>query len=211
MELTGTAKRILDVSLDLFSRYGYASVSMEQIADAVGIKAPSLYKHFKGKQAIFDSILTLMDERYQKQAAGMRMHLQDGGTDTELFLSISEEDLLRKVEELVAFALHDEYDRKFRRLMASHQFSDDRIRRLFTERQVDLLIRYHTELFRRMIGAGVFVDGDAEMMALEYVSPVYTLIGICDREPEREAECLSLLRRHIRQFNDVYRTDRRNQ
>mgnify|MGYP003331199827 CR=1 FL=1 len=40
MELSGTKKKILDISLDLFSKYGYASVSMEQIAAAVGIKAP---------------------------------------------------------------------------------------------------------------------------------------------------------------------------
>ena len=30
-----------------------------------------------------------------------------------------------------------------------------------------------------------------------YVSPVLTLIGICDRQPEREAECLQKLREHV--------------
>ena len=33
-----------------------------------------------------------------------------------------------------------------------------------------------------------------------YVAPVITLIGICDREPEREAECLEKLRAHTELF-----------
>lgn len=30
-----------------------------------------------------------------------------------------------------------------------------------------------------------------------YVSPVLTLIAICDRQPERESECLEKLRQHV--------------
>lgn len=40
-----TKKRILDEALTLFSEKGYASVFVADIAKAVGIKAPSLYKH----------------------------------------------------------------------------------------------------------------------------------------------------------------------
>ena len=49
-----TKQRILLEALRLFSRKGYDAVSVEQIADAVGVKAPSLYKHYKSKQDIFD-------------------------------------------------------------------------------------------------------------------------------------------------------------
>ena len=33
-----------------------------------------------------------------------------------------------------------------------------------------------------------------------YVSPVLTLIGICDRQPEREGECLEKLKQHVHLF-----------
>ena len=33
-----------------------------------------------------------------------------------------------------------------------------------------------------------------------YVAPVLTLIGICDRQPEREGECLEKLSAHVRLF-----------
>ena len=52
-----TKQRILDEALRLFSQSGYDAVSVERIASAVGIKAPSLYKHFKSKQEIFDAIV----------------------------------------------------------------------------------------------------------------------------------------------------------
>ena len=50
MDTENTRQRILTEALSLFSKKGYEAVSVEQIAKAVGIKAPSLYKHYKSKQ-----------------------------------------------------------------------------------------------------------------------------------------------------------------
>ena len=52
-----TKEKILSKSLDLFSKYGYSDMSMENLAKEVGIKAPSIYKHFKSKKDIFDTIV----------------------------------------------------------------------------------------------------------------------------------------------------------
>ena len=59
MKQEDTKQRILDKALELFSTYGYDSVSVGQIAEAVGIRAPSLYNHYPGKQAIFDAIVAV--------------------------------------------------------------------------------------------------------------------------------------------------------
>ena len=58
-----TKERILNEALILFSEKGYSDVFVGDIASAVGIKAPSLYKHFKGKQEIFDSCVEKFSER----------------------------------------------------------------------------------------------------------------------------------------------------
>ncbi|MDY3007381.1 TetR/AcrR family transcriptional regulator, partial [Anaerococcus porci] len=50
-----TRELILDKALFLFSKFGYSDVSMKDIANEVGIKAPSIYKHFKSKEEIFDT------------------------------------------------------------------------------------------------------------------------------------------------------------
>ena len=52
-----TREKIFNVSVDLFSRYGYDRVSIRQIAKEVGIKESSIYNHFKSKESIIDSIL----------------------------------------------------------------------------------------------------------------------------------------------------------
>lgn len=48
---------ILEESVALFSRRGYAGVSMEDIGTAVGIAGPSLYKHFSSKADILSAAL----------------------------------------------------------------------------------------------------------------------------------------------------------
>ncbi len=50
-------ERIFDVSIDLFSEYGYDGVSIRQIAQNVGIKESSIYNHYKSKESILESIL----------------------------------------------------------------------------------------------------------------------------------------------------------
>ena len=51
-DLNSTKDRILDEALTLFSEKGYANVYVGEIAARVGIKAPSLYNHFKSKDEI---------------------------------------------------------------------------------------------------------------------------------------------------------------
>lgn len=81
-----TKKRILDEALALFSENGYGNVYVGQIADAVGIKAPSLYKHYKSKRDIFNAILTEMKSNYDRQAELLKMNGSDPSADAVFFL-----------------------------------------------------------------------------------------------------------------------------
>ena len=65
MKQEDTRQKILDKALELFSARGYDSVSVGEIATAVGVKAPSLYNHFASKQAIFDAIVESAAARYE--------------------------------------------------------------------------------------------------------------------------------------------------
>lgn len=51
-----TKQKILSEALTLLAEKGYSAVYVGEIAAAAGIKAPSLYKHFKSKQDIFNAI-----------------------------------------------------------------------------------------------------------------------------------------------------------
>ena len=56
-ERSGTKRRAQDVALELFSRDGYDSTSMREIAEELGVTKAALYYHFKGKEDIVRSIV----------------------------------------------------------------------------------------------------------------------------------------------------------
>ncbi|MCG6497151.1 TetR/AcrR family transcriptional regulator [Kitasatospora sp. A2-31] len=61
--------QILAVAADRFHRSGYHQVSMTDVAAGVGITAPALYRHFRGKPELLDRAVRLgLDEL----AAGLR-------------------------------------------------------------------------------------------------------------------------------------------
>jgi AcrR family transcriptional regulator len=52
-----TRERVLDASEALFAERGFAATSLGEIADDVGIRTPSLYKHFESKQALYEAVV----------------------------------------------------------------------------------------------------------------------------------------------------------
>lgn len=51
-----TKARILAEARIIFARKGYADASLREIAESVGIKAPSLYAHFPSKDALYQAV-----------------------------------------------------------------------------------------------------------------------------------------------------------
>lgn len=200
MRQEDTKKRILEKALELFAEEGYDAVSVGRIASAVGIKAPSLYNHYPGKQAIFDAIVEETAAEYETYTDTIDIHVQDAGKDIPVFSGITEDSLVEKVLQIFDYSLHDDSIRLFRRMMTIEQFRSSQLAELYTERYVDRIIAYHAGLFRSLIKAGEIRDGDPEILAMMYAAPVITLIGISDRQPEREAECRKRLEAHVRLF-----------
>ena len=64
--ITGTKDKIINASIVLFSDKGYSKVSVRDIANEVGIKAASLYSHFKSKEEILHSLYDYFFENQYK-------------------------------------------------------------------------------------------------------------------------------------------------
>jgi len=58
--------KVLAAALDVFLRYGYKRVTMNDIAEAAGISRPALYLVFENKEEIFKSVY----ERWVKETLG---------------------------------------------------------------------------------------------------------------------------------------------
>ncbi|MFT5575576.1 MAG: TetR/AcrR family transcriptional regulator [Bermanella sp.] len=54
---TDTRDRILDVAEDFFAQHGFPATSITDIAEAVGIKGPGVYKHYRNKLHIYECVL----------------------------------------------------------------------------------------------------------------------------------------------------------
>ena len=200
MKQEATRQRILDAALALFSARGYDSVSVGEIAKAVGIKAPSLYNHFPSKRAIFDAIVEATAAQYEADTDKIDIHVQNVTQDIPAFTEITADALVEKVRQIFLYSLHDENISRFRRMMTIEQFRSPELAALYSRRYVERVLDYHAGIFRALIAAGEIQAEDPDTLAMLYVAPVLTLIGVCDRQPERETECLARLEAHVRLF-----------
>jgi len=48
-----TKKKIAQIALELFTKYGYTQTSMRMIAEKAGISKPAVYYHFPDKESLF--------------------------------------------------------------------------------------------------------------------------------------------------------------
>lgn len=86
--------QILDAAAELFARFGFHGVGIDDIGGAVGISGPALYRHFRSKDAMLAEMLT-----------GISDKLLDGGR-TRVAAAPSSPDALRAlVRWQVEFAL----------------------------------------------------------------------------------------------------------
>ena len=203
-EFMDTKHRILDEALTLFSEKGYANVYVSDIAGRVGIKAPSLYKHYRNKRAIFDAIIDEMNHRFEQQAQALSISGTDPTADAEVYKNMDEEHLIKLGNDFFRYYLHDSYTKRFRKMLTLEQFQDQELARVYSQQYFDMPLSYQGMLLGLMVSQGLLVTGNVPIMTLQFYAPIYMLLTVCDREPSREQEALELLEGHIRQFDQLY-------
>lgn len=194
MDGTSTKDRILDAALTLFSEKGYDGVGVDEIAEAAGLKGPSLYRHYKGKKEILNAVIDKVERYYQANFGGV----QSGR------LPASGAELVEFSLERIRFTMHDPVIQRMRRLLAMEQFRSPYLAALTTGHHLDGLQELFRGIFQRMMAAGRLREDNPALLALEFVSPVTLLIQMCDRQPEREQEAMERIGAHLRHFAEVY-------
>ena len=105
-----TRERIVDEALTLFSIKGFKGTSVKNIADAVGIKDSSLYKHFKSKREIFDTIVLKMRKRMECMTEQIGLPDEEKLEEAAKFYGrITLEDLQEFSRKAFLFYLKDEF------------------------------------------------------------------------------------------------------
>ena len=152
-----TKDRILEVSIDLFSQFGYDGVSIRQIAGEVGIRESSIYNHYQNKQAILKAILDyyveemVSDEIPIEQAS---LNLDEG---FDYFYNAGCEAFLTK--------LNEEKMMKITRLMLIESYHNDDVRNFLKSAIIEAPVNGWMELFDLMKEKNM-IESDSDVRQL---------------------------------------------
>ena len=195
MKQEDTKQRILSESLRLFSENGYDAVSVAEIASAVGIKAPSLYKHYKSKRNIFDSILKKMNE-----ADGFYADENDMPNVDDDYNNVSLESIKTFSVAMFKHWTDDEFAARFRRMLSLERFKNSEMAELYKSYISSGPLDYMKEVFAGMN----YSENDAGQLALSFYGPMFMLYTVYD-ESENKKEIVSQAEMHINKFIDDLR------
>lgn len=198
-----TRIEILEAALDLFSVYGYEATSISQLADAVGIRKASLYSHFSGKQDILDNVIKMVLDGYAMHSIFINADWDDPEftKDKE---SMTPEEVADMVLGQIRYILHDPHISKGRKMLLIEQFRNKEMADLQTKQNYEDVLEFFTGMMRFLIRKGAVKEGDPEIIAAQFSSPISVWINMCDRQPEREEEVMELIRKHVMQFFSAY-------
>ena len=182
-----TKQRILEEAVRLFAKEGYEAVSVDQIAKAVGIKAPSLYKHYKSKRDIFDQILREMERRDAENAQACSVPEGTLEAMPKAYEQASVEDLAKFCRLQFRYWTEDSFASAFRKMLTVEQYRSEEM----------------NALYHQYLGAGP-LDYVADLLssrekALDLYGPMYLLYSVYDASEKRE-EVYEQLDSHLKRW-----------
>lgn len=148
-----TSERILDVAEDVFARYGYLASRIDDIAQQVGIRRPSLFHHFRNKETLFRAVL---DRCIKRQGEYFRDILKNN----------NEQDPITDLEIMVDATIRFLIDNPRYAYMSLHTLASNQVEEVPTE-AATVSMDYWENLLARGRNAGLFNNASvAECMAL---------------------------------------------
>lgn len=198
-----TKERILSEALNLFSEKGYSDVFVGEIADAVGIKTPSLYKHFKGKQEIFDSCVEKFYERMRQIQNAMLLPGTQGASIT--YQTVSADTIESFAVGLFMFYWKDDVASKFRKILMIERYRNPELNAIFEKLFVSGAVEHEEKIFAELIKLGIIKAEDPHIIALRFYTPIFYLLQKYDMHPEKESEAKQELTAMIREFCETYK------
>ena len=193
-----TKERILDEALRQFSQKGYDGTNIRELTASLGLVKSSMYKHYKSKEEIWNSLLDRMIAYYNERF---------GSAENLPPVPDTLDELVAMTMRMVDITVHDERIVMTRKLLSIEQYRDDRARQLATKHFLTGLNEMFTYIFDGMMKKGLLRNDDPRMLAFAYTAPISSLIHLCDREPEKTAEAISQIKEFSRHFIQVYGQD----
>ena len=157
MAKKNTKEKIFDVSIELFSQYGYDGVSIRQIAKEVGIKESSIYNHYQSKESILESILSYYINEMLKEEAPVMQPKENLNMDFDHFYKEGSDRFISKLSE--------EKMMKITRIFLVESYHNEKIKNFVKEAIIGYAIDGWEDLFEVMKEKN-FIRRDADIKQL---------------------------------------------
>ncbi len=208
----GRKEEIIYATLELASQRGLKAISMSQIAEKVGIKAPSLYNHFKSKDEILKAMYGFLREAAQKNRSY-------GFPDTGDMASKRLEQIL--MESLLAYLeiISDRNMLLFFRVLYSVRSIDPLAAEIVLE-ETDHMIQSTKRLFYALAVHGKMKTEGIDTAATAFALTVHSLIdyrmdkitaGLTDQFGDNGSPCPEALADFVKWFSLQVGGDRHEQ
>lgn len=181
-----TKARILQEALELFSREGYEAVSVSQIAGALDMTKGALYRHYKSKRDIFESILSVMEQRDAQGAAAHQLPESPAAQTPEAYRAAALEQLLTYSKAQFRSWTEDPFAAAFRRMLTLEQYRSAEIRALYQQYLAAGPLGYVEDLL-----AGMSFSQPAERAAALY-GPMFLYYSVYDGAEDKAAVAAQL-------------------
>ena len=201
-----TKEKILMTALQLFARDGYEAVSVRTIVEELGMTKGALYRHYKNKRDIFDSIVERMFQIDAQRANDYQMPAETYEVMPDSYQNTSLEDIQTYTIEQLKFWTEDAFATKFRRMLSLEQYRNAEMAELYSQCIVAGPVAYTEDLFRELIKEGVLKAENPRQLAVEYYAPLFLLINMFDQTGEIE-EYMEILKNHTNHFREKYVMD----
>ena len=191
-----TKEKILEEALKLFAQSGYMGTSMNDIASKLGVTKAALYKHYKSKQEILDSIIEKMNELDMERIKQYEM------PEGEMSKVIAEykETAFDKIKQFTKVQfLHwteEEFPCCFRKMLTLEQYREPQMAQLYQNYLASGPLTYIEVLFSGMLEDA----GRARQMALDFYGPIFLLYSIYDGTNDK-SQVIKLLDEHMDHFS----------
>lgn len=198
-----TKQKILNEALSLFSEKGYSAVYVGEIAEAVGIKTPSLYKHYKSKQDIFNSCVAVFSERMENIRNDMRLPGSKAAAFT--YETVTEEHLIELANALFLFYLQDNVAAKFRKMLMIERYHNPELNQLFEDLFIGGAVAHEEKIFSDLMDAKVIKRDNPHIIALRFYTPIFYLLQKYDMRPGEIEEAKQELTLMVQEFCKTYK------
>ncbi len=199
-----TKEKILNEALNLFAEKGYDAVYVGDIADAVGIKAPSLYKHYKSKQDIFDSCVEVFSKRMEQVRTDLRL---PDTANSEVNYQTANMDMITSIAvKLFMFYLQDDVASKFRKMLMIERYHNPQLNELFEELFINGAVEHEEKIFSDLIKAKIIKNENPHIIALRFYTPIFYLLQKYDVHPDLIEEAKQELSLMVQEFCKTYGT-----